>query len=224
MPYIWEWDVHKYTIFPVTYSLIELKFDSTSIYPINSKPYGYSYAEWTCKWWQWLLSIPKQFSPAFDLNGKNANINQEYTNVFFLCQTYEDVKSVPKRTIQIPKNKSIFMPIINWISILHIDGENEKELLEKATHRMDVVGEMVISMNEITFKSPLQKFRIISPFFDVDLPKGNIIGVEPGKRLAISDGYWIFLKPLLTGVDLNSYGSCSSGITKIGVNYNITLV
>ena len=201
-----------------------LKFDSTSIYPINSKPYGYSYAEWTCKWWQWLLSIPKDSSPAFDPNGKNANNNQNHANVFFLCQTYEDVKSIPNRTIQLPKNKAIFMPIINWISLLHLDGENEKELLDKATQRMNVVGEMVISMNGTTFKSPLHNFRVLSPFFDIDLPEDNIVGLEPGKRLAISDGYWVFLKPLQTGGYLNSFGSCSSGATKIGTNYIIALV
>ena len=29
------------------------------VYPIDSKPYGSTYADWTVKWWQWALGIPK---------------------------------------------------------------------------------------------------------------------------------------------------------------------
>ena len=203
--------------------LKQLKFSSTSIYPVNSKPHGYSYSEWSSRWWQWLLSIPKQSSPAFDTSGKNANINQKYPDVFFLCQTYEGAKSIPNRSMCLPKNKSIFMPIINWISIIHHDGETEKELLDKATQSMNIIGEMMISMNGVTLKNDLHNFRVLSPFFDIELPEDNIVGLSPGKRLAVSDGYWVFLRPLTAGGHLNSFGSCSSGATKIGAHYEITL-
>lgn len=200
-----------------------MKFSSASIYPINSRPYGYSYGEWSAKWWQWLLSIPECSSPALDSSGKNANNNQKYPNVFFLCQTYERAGSIPRRTICLPKDKAIFMPIINWISLLHHDGETEKELLDRARESMNVIGEMEISINGTTMKERLRNFRALSPFFDVELPEGNIVRLSPGGRRAVSDGYWVFLKPLQAGAFLSSFGSCSSGVTKIGVDYEIIL-
>ena len=61
-----------------------------SIFPVNSKPFGCTFEEWSARWWQWLLSIPKSINPAFDSTGANANINQDNIEVFFLCQTYEE--------------------------------------------------------------------------------------------------------------------------------------
>jgi hypothetical protein len=116
------------------------------------------------------------------------------------------------------------MPIINWISILHHDGETEKELLDKAIQSMNIVGEMMISMNGVTLRNQLHDFRVLSPFFDIELPEDNIVGLSPGKRRAVSDGYWVFLRPLQTGGYLNSFGSCSSGSTRIGAYYEINLV
>ena len=33
-----------------------------NVFPINSKPYGLTYDEWTAKWWQWGYSIPKNIN------------------------------------------------------------------------------------------------------------------------------------------------------------------
>ena len=192
-----------------------------SIYPIESRPYGCSYSEWSARWWQWLLSISKPSSPAFDSNGKNAGVQQKYPNVFFLCQTYERSGVIPKRSISLPKKKAIFMPIINWISLMHHDGETDKELLDKATKSMDVIGDMEISINGVALRENLSNFRALSPFFEVQLPQDNIIGISPGRRRAVSDGYWIFFKPLQSEISLRSFGYCSSGATKIGVDYEI---
>ena len=63
-----------------------------SIYSVDSEPYGVSYAEWSEKWWQWLLKIPQSSSPLADMTGKNAYIRQIESNVFFLCQTNEGIK------------------------------------------------------------------------------------------------------------------------------------
>ena len=39
---------------------------SSNVFPVDSKPYGLTYGEWTAKWWQWALSIPKDINPAGD--------------------------------------------------------------------------------------------------------------------------------------------------------------
>src|SRR5919199_4030642 len=102
---------------------------SELLFPVDSKPYGLTYGEWTIKWWQWLLSIPISSNPAFDTTGSFANINQNESSVFFLCQTIEANDIAPTRKCTIPSGKGIFMPIINWISILYIDGNSEQEMI-----------------------------------------------------------------------------------------------
>ena len=115
------------------------------------------------------------------------------------------------------------MPIINWISILHIDGETDQELIEIANKGMDVVANLQITINGFTVKNGLEESQVQSPFFGVTLPEGNILGSPSGPIRAVSDGYWYFLKPLQGDTKLSSFGSCSSGVTKIGVNYNLSI-
>jgi hypothetical protein len=192
------------------------------IYPIDSKPYRISYSEWSIKWWQWLSSIPKENNPALDWTGDNVHVNQIYPNVLFLCQTIEGVESLPIRKSTIPINRAIFMPVINWISIMNVDGDTDIELIEVARHRMDVIGTLEIIINGITINKGLEKYRVQSPFFEIDLPQNNIFGLPSGKRRCISDGYWIFFKCISQNIMLYSYSSCSSGLTKIKVNYEFT--
>ena len=194
-----------------------------SILPIQSKPYGLVYGEWSVRWWQWFLSIPKSNSPAFDDDGSNVGIRQQYLPVLFLCQTYENSGVQPIRTISMPKNYSIFMPIINWISLLEHDAKTDQELLAVAKERMNVVRNLEFRVNGLQV-TELMEYRVLSPLFDVELPQNNIMSLSPGIRRAISDGFWLFLKPQSESIEISSFGSCSSGQTRIGVTYKINLI
>lgn len=197
---------------------------AVSVYSIYSKPLGLSYGEWSARWWKWFLSIPKNRNPAFDLDGSNANTNQNWSPVFFLCQTFENTDRPPHRTVCIPANSLIFMPIINWLSLIHQDGETDEQLLTKARNKMDVVTNLQLTVNGTRVREGLEAHRAVSPFFGVKLPKNNILGLTPGVRRAVSDGFWVFLKPRHDSIDLVSMGACSSGLTKIGVKYRINFV
>jgi len=194
------------------------------MYPIDSKPFGLSFMDWTVKWWQWISSIPRDKNPACDWTGDNINLNQNDPHVLFLCQTYEGVECTPSRRNIITKGRSIFMPIINWISIQHLDGETDRELFEIACNKMDVIGPLEITINEITINKDLERYRVRSPFFEIDLPEDNLFGISPGKKRSISDGYWIFLLPVYEDLRISSFASCSSGLTKIKVNYDLDVV
>jgi hypothetical protein len=202
--------------------LLEL---SEFVFGIEERPLGLGYSNWTVKWWEWILEIPKYINPLFDPDGKNAYMNQTYGKVFFLCQTLESSEKIPVRTINVPKETSIFMPIINWVSLLHEDGESDEELLQVARQRMDVVKDLEIKINEVRLTTKfLKKFRVESPFVDVFLPENNIFGLPPGRTRIVSDGYWIFTRPLTHNISVKSVGSCSSGLTRIKVNYNINII
>jgi hypothetical protein len=191
--------------------------------PIDSKPFGLTYGEWSAKWWQWVVAIPKANNPMLDSIGFNANIDQKDSPVFFLCQTYEGVDSIPNRAIKVSAGKVVFMPIINWISVLHNDGENDEELSDTARKRIDAVANLEITINHVVINKGLERYRAKSPFFEFELPEDNILGLAPGHKRAISDGYWLFIQLLGSDMKLASFGSCSSGITKIGVIYNISV-
>lgn len=129
--------------------------------------------------------------------------------------------TMPIRTVTLPSCTAVFMPIINWISILHHDGESDQELVEIADQRMDVIENLYLSINGTIVDRGLEKFRVRSQFFDIVLPEDNIISSQAITLRAVSDGYWLFFEPIKSGTKLTSIASCSSGQTKIGVTYNL---
>jgi hypothetical protein len=194
------------------------------VLPINSMPFGLTYGDWTAKWWKWLLSIPKSRSPAMDTSGRHILSDQPDSNVLFLCQTIESAEHIPVRKGVIPHFRAILLPIINWISALGIDGKNEKELTQVAKRKMDVVNHLEICMNGIKLSTGLQAHRVQSPFFSAYLPMNNILDYPEGNRKFISDGYWIFFRVTSERIKLLSVGSCSSGATRIAVEYELKFV
>jgi hypothetical protein len=183
---------------------------------------GYTTAEWSARWWRWLLSIPRRENPAFDSTGRNCGISQQYPKVFFLCQTVGNSKSPVFRKAIVPRNKTLFLPIINWISISGVDGETDEEINSVAKKKIDAVSDLELKVNGERIKN-LHDYRIRSPFFDIILPENNVLYEPPGSRRCVSDGYWIFLKPLQKKITLSSFGACSSGINRIGIVYELVV-
>jgi hypothetical protein len=196
---------------------------AVKIYHRNSKPFGRSFSEWSARWWQWLLSIPKSVNPAMDSSGENASIGQPESKVFFLCQTIEGVKQQPHRKICINRGTSLFLPVINWVSDFYEHGNSESELIKIAKQRMDAIGNLEFRLNGTNIHG-LEKYRCLSKFFTIELPKDNILDLPVGKALLISDGYWVFTEPIVSNTTIFTFGSCSSGVTKIGVNYSIKII
>jgi len=193
-----------------------------TLFPRNSKPYGLAYEQWTIKWWSWLLSIPKRINPTFDKTGDSAHVGQNNRNVFYLCQTFEQRGVTPSRIVWIQKGLALFLPLINWISVFPEDGNNDKELALKAQAKMNTIGNLMISINGMEFIN-LKEKRFQSEPFEVTVPDENILNLSPGTRRVISDGYWIMTHPITQSIQLKTFGSCTSGLTRIGVNYEIRI-
>jgi hypothetical protein len=179
--------------------------------------------EWTIRWWQWLLSVSKAMSPAFDLTGKYANLNQTDRNVFFLCQTFGKLSSTPIRKVVI-HNRAIFMPIINWISVIPDDGCNDEQLLEAAGRKIDVVESLQLFINHHRINVDLEKYRVRSFPFEVSLPKENLLDLKEGPARCASDGYWVLFESVKQSLALSSYGSCSLGVNRISMSYTLYFV
>ena len=192
------------------------------LFPVDSKPYGLTYEEWVKKWWCWLLRIPRQTNPACDNIGNNAYMAQENSPVFFLCQTFEQSGVMPTRRIFLNHGTALFFPLINWISIYPEDGVTNHDLSAKARSKMDSISDLTIILNGKEIRG-LEKYRVSTQAFQIALPKDNILRLDEGKKKVISDGYWVFTSPVLEPLELCTFGSCTAGLTKIGVVYNIGL-
>jgi len=162
-------------------------------------------------------------NPIIDETGEKSWTGQEYRQAIFLCQTIENSASIPKRNLTITSGTAALMPIINWISIEREDGNSNYDLRRKAKEKMDVIQKLEVSINNLNFKKDLERFRIMTAVFEVYLPENNILDVPKGIRRAISDGYWLFFRPLCHPVDIRSFGTCSSGATEIAVSYHIDI-
>jgi len=145
------------------------------------------------------------------------------SKVIFLCQTFESVESMPQRHVILPVGSSIFMPIINWISVIGGKEKEEKDLKKLAKEMMDEVVKLHISLNGKPLPINLWNFRVQTPAFVIDLPNMNIFGVPKGKKLVLVDGFWIFFQPLVNNFSIETFGACRSGKTRISVNYNLEI-
>ena len=76
--------------------------------------------------------------------------------------------------------------------------KTENQLRQCAKQMQDSAVSLQASINGANI-SALEKFRIQSPLFNFTVPKNNILGLPPQTTSAVSDGNWVFLKPLPIG-------------------------
>jgi hypothetical protein len=189
-------------------------------FPIDATPFGLSYPQWTVEWWRWLLSIPKEKSPALDPTGMFCNTFQKDPNVWFLAGTFG---GVDHRKCIVPFGRAIFMPIINYecsFAGSH-NMREESELVSKCREEIGDIKDITFEINNNSLKN-VSAYRVRSPLFAVRLIENNVLGLGPGVTQMVTDGFWIFLKPLNSGTHkITSLASCRSGKIRIGACYEI---
>ena len=198
----------------------KLSSSGLELFAADSRPFGRTCAEWTAEWWKWALSIPKSRNPIVDQSGKNCANNQAGP-VWFLAGT---LGGPTERSCTISSEKGILFPIINIeCSFAEGGGATDEELSARAKFEMDQIINMHATINGIRFDN-LKEWRFQSPVFSVTLPYNNILGLPAQTTRMVSEGYWLFLKPLPPGqYSLNSFGSCLAGRIKIQVYYHLTI-
>ena len=167
-----------------------------SVYPLGSKPYGLTYGEWTAKWWQWTLSIPKDLNPGGDMTGKDCALKQSGA-VWFLSGTFGGSAT---RVCALPSGKAILLPLINAECDYKAKPnlKTESELLACAKSENEGITGLDATVDGVKTQG-LSNFRVQSPLFNITYIPNNINGAPIGTTQGISDGYWIMLKPLPVG-------------------------
>ena len=187
----------------------------TGMFDTRSNPYGNTFAEWTAKWWQWAYSIPKDIHPAYDDTGKYCTVNQKGSVWFFPGSYGKDVI----RQCNVPYDKSILFPILNSeCSFAEFPSlKNEGQLEQCAKEIQDSVMNTKASVDGKNITN-LGDYRVQSPLFGITLPENNILNLPPQNTQAVSDGNWIFLKPLSEGYHTISFDGSLRNVSNIETN------
>lgn len=192
--------------------------ESELLFAPDDKPFGRPLSEWTIEWWKWLLSIPKPDNPALHILNTTFGTSQYNEDVLFVAGT---TRGYANREITIPARKAILLGVINFTTSYSEEPhlKNDSDLIARAKSDIDdIVNKNALIDGEKI--NNLDKYRISSPPFDVVLPENSLYGAPPGPTRGISDGYWLFLKPLARGIhEIFAAGSCSSGKTSVTCSY-----
>ena len=162
----------------------------------DSKPYNVTLQDWTAKLSKWAYSFSGYNNNA--LLNPNGTVLMKYQPdnepMFFLSGAWN---SVGNRSLNIPSDKGILFPVLNaeasFTSFPNAKSEDDlKKILKFVLKAATYVG---VQINGI----PIQHHRITTSLFDSYYAENNIFGWKSGPTKAVSDGYWVFLKPLPVG-------------------------
>jgi hypothetical protein len=192
------------------------------IFPVNSSPYNVPFKDWTEKWWQWYVAIPKKHNPNMEnaLGEKYEPVDCSYLQdpaspVFFVPYVMKE-KGQPaaEATCNIPEGKAVMMGIDNgWM-----DTGDPRTKGYDAQKLASYVKESNIYPNEfdITLDGkpiPLtneDKYRVLSDAFNITFPEvaspaDAMWDEPPGTYMAVADGWYLMLKPLPPGEHILHY-------------------
>ncbi len=198
---------------------------------------GKSYNELGDQWAQWLTTEPIATNPAFDPDGRFCAKNQ-HGKVWFLASTFEGVAD---RTCEIPSGKALFVSLggvfVSFAPEFPAADDPCAQLATAAERVRCDVNNDVPAAPAVTFEAVLDgqpiedlfAFRTTSPpgGFTLHVPSPSFLtdlGLSPGDRTpAISDGYFLFLKPLRPGVHHLNFRMVQADASVTGVNYTLVV-
>jgi hypothetical protein len=196
--------------------------NKVEFYNRHDGPFGKSWQEWTTEWWRWFLSIPRDQHPSYDNGYTIMADSSQNPNVFFLAGTTGGKIS---GRVALPPNRAVLLPVINFTTSYSEEPalRTEAEMIKHAESNIgDIVKKEAVIDGTTLFIS--EKDRVRTEPFDFTFPKNNIYGVREGPSRGVGDGYWIFLKPMVSGShNIKTYGSCLSGRIRIEIDVELII-
>jgi hypothetical protein len=169
------------------------------IYSKDTVPFGLSYANWINRWWQWNMMIPSEEHPRDHYTPSKCTINQSGP-VWFLADL---LTGKEERTCTIPSGKAILVPMLtgncdaDFTTPNAPASESDPNLIDcaKAGNEYGVISATLDGRK----LQDLDKYRTLTGFFNLTVPKDNVYQNRPGTWRAINDGFFVFLEPLPPG-------------------------
>jgi hypothetical protein len=222
-----------FVLFATSLSVVSLAQGTNSgVAPPQSNPYGSSYGEWGSRWWQWAYSLPVSENPLFDETGAMAANGQPYKQVFFLAGVFNATGQV-ERTITVPTGTSLFLPLVNYSQEnIGVDPPlTVAQMYDAAAGAISLITELNATLDGMPM-TDLFSYRGTSPQpYTYVLPTvDNILqlfgyDVSGPVYPAVSDGYWLMLRPLSAGQHtLNFGGTIGDPVNfTLDITYHITV-
>ena len=208
---------------------------------IDAKPEGQTYGRWAAEWWQWVLGIPFAVNPLLDTTGEHC-AQRQVDEVWFLAGS---IVGPVVRDCEIPGRKSLFFPLINNFAgaFLNDPPEQRTEEFVRALGSCTVPVEISVEIDGFKVRRPTRFFTgpsgSQSPFFNVQLPPGNLFGAIPVSsglpdetvvpELVLTpsaeQGYYLFVRPLSPGTHTIRW--TATGCTPDGsqdITYHLTVI
>jgi hypothetical protein len=168
--------------------------NNPGVYPPDSAPYNLTYSQWVGRYEQWLTSIPEENNPTLDETGERCGQNQSGPVWFLAASSGGTVE----KTCTIPEGRAILLPVISRWELKTSPADTEADMRAHMKNSLDHVTTLEASIDGTPLQN-LWNYRVLSPLFNVTLPKNNLLGVPEGPTEGVSDGYWLLLQPLPVG-------------------------
>ena len=149
---------------------------------------GASQEEWSKRWWRWALAFDEDESPVGDPDGRFCALGQSGP-VWFLAGTYGTARTI--RHCRVPAGKTLFFPLINYIT-LEPDDEDEScgSLKRRAARLTPATTALVLEVNGKRFNGLASHRQATRRCFHV---------FEDDETLAAGNGFYVALGPLKRG-------------------------
>jgi hypothetical protein len=174
--------------------------NSITLYPIDSKPFGLSYADHVINYWKFVLAIPFDKNPSEDTTGKLCNYGQNTSNssIFYL---HGNSGGKTVKTCTIPAGLGLFIPLIYVEASTGEDPDaSVAKLHETAKHDQDNVNGLYLRINNKEFSyDELKQYRTHTKDFQVTFPENAEFGANPGPATVVADGYHVITSPISPG-------------------------
>lgn len=209
------------------------------VVPVGQLYLGKTYADWSVEWWKWVLLIPADRNPLFDDESGKFTTEAQSGDVWFLAGSWIGTTDL---NINVPAGKALFLPVVNVEgSKIEGLGNTQKELRAYSSGIIDNVIEKTATIKKDDGNEEnLENYRMGSKLFVFKLPaknniltasgektpSGELVTVPPYSSPAVSDGYWILVKPLPVGkYTIHIYGKIQLSPTPFvtEMTYHITV-
>ncbi len=192
---------------------------NSSLYTLNSSPFGIPYKDWIVKWWQWDLSIPVPDHPNTNYTPDKCSRGQDSKNpVFYLAVPFTEEQQ-SERTCTIPKDKPIITALLSGECDLSDPRLTTDDSIKQCAKEGDDYGSIQVFLDGVDLKYDMKQNRIMSDFFNMTNPENNIFQSKAGIFRSIVDGYFLFLKPLPPGEHKLEFKVSVLNPTKTEYNY-----
>jgi hypothetical protein len=212
-----------------------------SVFPLASRPYGKTYAEWNVLRWQWFFRIPVHLdpdhpergflNPSFEETGATCAVGQSGA-VFFLGFADPGLASLT-RHCTVPAGTALLLPLLNGLNLAPGGGAAavraaqdgldaaHAELLADLTLTAEIDGVPVADV-----ASHLITARQVHPF-GIRLVRDSPFpppGSRPGQTYyaAVGAGVYLLIAPLAAGTHVLRYGDSSAADP--GAHHERTLI